>query len=122
MTSGQADDQDTSDDVPDAEQRALADLREHTYKLALASALGMVALATIVFRTTEDWSWVDAFYFSIVAVTTVGFGDLTPTTDAGKLFTVAYILAGISLIGVVANEALRRHADRVHDRRTNRKD
>ena len=52
----------------------------------------------VVYRLLEDWSWVDAVYFSVVAVTTVGFGDLTPTTDVSKLFTVVYVLTGISII------------------------
>jgi hypothetical protein len=55
---------------------------------------------------------------SAIAVTTVGFGDLSPTTDVTKLFTVFYVVVGISLTGVVLNERLRRHADRVHRRRS----
>jgi voltage-gated potassium channel len=41
---------------------------------------------------------VDAFYFSVTTLTTVGFGDLAPTTTIGKLFTVVYIFAGLSII------------------------
>lgn len=93
-------------------------IREHTYRVALASALVLVAVATVVYRVGEDWSWVDSFYFSVIAVTTVGFGDFSPTTDFTKLFTVFYILAGISLIGVVLDERLRRHALRRHSRHT----
>lgn len=40
----------------------------------------------------------DAFYFTVVALTTVGFGDVTPSTDAGKLVTILMILSGIILI------------------------
>ena len=83
--------------------------RDHTYRVAVVTAVGLVALATVVYHYGEDWSWIDSFYFSTVAVTTVGFGDLTPTTDATKLFTVFYVLTGISLIGVVLDERLRRH-------------
>ena len=46
----------------------------------------------------------------------MGFGDLTPTTNASKLFTVFYIFIGISLIGALLNEFLKRHARRVSDR------
>jgi voltage-gated potassium channel len=41
---------------------------------------------------------VDAFYFSVTTLTTVGFGDLAPTKTIGKLFTVVYIFAGLSII------------------------
>jgi len=40
----------------------------------------------------------DALYFSVVTMTTVGFGDLTPTSDTGKLLTVLMILTGVALI------------------------
>ena len=40
----------------------------------------------------------DAFYFVVVALTTVGFGDIVPTTRMGRVVTVAAILAGIILI------------------------
>jgi len=40
----------------------------------------------------------DAFYFTVVALTTVGFGDITPLTTAGKWVTVIMILSGIILV------------------------
>ena len=40
----------------------------------------------------------DAFYFTVVAVSTVGFGDIVPVTQAGRLVTVAMIISGIILI------------------------
>jgi voltage-gated potassium channel len=40
----------------------------------------------------------DAFYFTVVAVSTVGFGDIVPVTDEGRLVTVAMIISGIILI------------------------
>ena len=71
---------------------------QHAYKILSVSAFLLIAVGTMSYRFLEDWSWVDAFYFSAVAVTTVGFGDLTPTTDATKLFTVGYIFAGIGIV------------------------
>ena len=80
--------------------------------------LGLFALGvgTVVYRILEDWSWVDSFYFSAVALTTVGFGDLAPSTDAAKLFTVVYIFSGVSLIGAMLNEFMKRHARRLNAR------
>jgi voltage-gated potassium channel len=43
-------------------------------------------------------TFLDAIYFSIATMTTVGFGDLTPTTQVGRLLTVLMILTGIALI------------------------
>ena len=37
-----------------------------------ASAATLIVVGTVVYKLLEDWSWVDAVYFSVVAVTTVG--------------------------------------------------
>jgi len=52
----------------------------------------------------EGWSPIDALYFSVVTLATVGFGDLHPTTDAAKLFTVIYILSGLGIIAGFLSE------------------
>ena len=89
-----------------------------TYSTRIIGLFSLLALGTgtVVYRILEDWSWVDAFYFSAVALTTVGFGDLTPSTDVSKLFTVFYIFSGISLIGALLNEFMKRHARRMSAR------
>jgi voltage-gated potassium channel len=53
---------------------------------------------TIFYSLEEGWTIVDAFYISVTTLTTVGLGDLSPTTTIGKLFTVIYIFAGLSLV------------------------
>jgi hypothetical protein len=43
---------------------------------------------TGLYSIVEGLRSVDALYLSVATLTTVGYGDLAPTTDAGKLFTV----------------------------------
>jgi len=69
-------------------------------KILYAITLLVVLLGTGVFyfNRAEGWSYVDSFYFCVQTLTTIGFGDLTPTTDASKLFTSFYALFGIGVM------------------------
>ena len=46
----------------------------------------------------EGWTLLDAFYFSAVTLTTVGYGDLSPSTALSTIFTVVYLFVEIGLI------------------------
>src|SRR3712207_4514029 len=70
--------------------------------LAFLGAFTLLS-GTLFYRTVEGWSTVDSFYFSVTTLTTVGLGDLTPTTTFGKLFTTIYIFAGFGLIAGFVN-------------------
>src|ERR687890_2049172 len=74
---------------------------------------------TIFYSLQEGWSLVDALYFSVTTLTTVGLGDLAPTTTIGKLFTVVYIFSGLGLIAgfitTIGTETLSRRARRLRN-------
>ena len=104
-----------------SEPDALADdpsFQQHVYKVLAVSSLALILLGTVTFSALEDWSYVDSLYFSVVTATTVGFGDLTPDTDGAKLFTVFYIVAGLSIVGTFLDARLKRHAHRRTQRRS----
>jgi voltage-gated potassium channel len=79
-------------------------LRDPEGKVLVVSAIGIVAVGTIAYALLEGWSPVDSLYFSVVTLATVGYGDLHPTTVAGKLFTVIYILSGLGIIAAFVSE------------------
>lgn len=72
--------------------------KRHIYRILTLAALTLLAVGTVAYQILEGWGWIDSLYFSTVALTTVGFGDLAPTSSTSKLFTVFYILSGIGLI------------------------
>jgi len=91
----------------------------YAYRFLAAAVVLVLGIGTISYHFIEGWSWVDSFYFSVVTGSTVGFGDLSPTTDASKLFTVLYIFSSISILGTFLNERLKHHG--IVKRRTEHK-
>jgi len=89
--------------------------RDPEGKVLLGSAVSMVAAGTVVYSALEGWTLIDSLYFSVVTLATVGFGDLTPTTDVAKLFTVAYIIVGIGILAAFASELAKRRGTPVVD-------
>ena len=59
-------------------------------------ALGLLILiivgSTLSFMAIEGWSWIDAFYQTIITVSTVGFGEVHPLSYSGKLYTSFLII------------------------------
>ena len=58
----------------------------------------LILTGTIFYWHFEDWTIIEALYFSVVTLTTVGFGDFTPTTPGTQIFTIVYILTGFGVL------------------------
>lgn len=65
--------------------------------LLLTTAVTLLA-GMFIFRALEGWSYLDALYFSLITLTTVGYGDFSPVTPLGKIMTMIYILLGLGII------------------------
>ncbi len=59
---------------------------------------------TLGFMSIEDFSLLNAVYFTVVTIATVGYGDIHPVTPIGKMFTLIIIIGGAgTFLGVIAN-------------------
>jgi hypothetical protein len=87
-------------------------LRDPEAKVLAMSAIGIIAVGSVVYMLVEHWGPIDAVYFCVVTLATVGYGDLHPTTDVGKLFTVVYILGGLGIIAGFVTELARQRGGR----------
>ena len=92
----------TNDSVGHADHRVPCAQRTRPLSAAanrlLVSTAGLLALlvvGTVGYRLTENFSWVDSLYLSVVTISTVGYGDIVPHSPAGRLFTVFLILTGV---------------------------
>lgn len=75
-------------------------------------AIAALGCGTIFYHHVERLKWLDSIYLSVITLTTVGYGDITPKTDAGKIFTIFYVLIGIGVIAGAANFLLRQALNR----------
>ena len=73
-------------------------LKDPEYRSLLTTTGIVLGLGSTVYHYLEHWSWVDSIYFSIITLTTIGYGDFSPQTVEGKLFTIFYIIIGIGII------------------------
>ncbi len=64
---------------------------------ALETLLLLLASGTMFYSHFEGWSYFDSFYFTVVTITTVGYGDLHPTSTLSKSFTMLLIFMGVGL-------------------------
>ena len=67
-------------------------------RVVLLAVLGVIVLGTVVFHLLEGWSILDSLYVTAQTVTTVGFGDLTPRTTAGRTFAAVFMMASVGVV------------------------
>jgi len=73
-------------------------------QLFLALFVVVTVAGTIGFMILEDLSLPEALYYNIVTMSTVGYGDIHPTSNTSRLFAVLLIMMGAgTFIGVIAN-------------------
>lgn len=67
-------------------------------RLIFSAVLAAIALGTVMFHLLEGWSILDSLYVTAQTVTTVGFGDLTPRTPAGRAFATVFMMVSVGIV------------------------
>lgn len=71
-------------------------------QVLMAMTAILITIASSFYVWAEGWGWLDSVYFSVITIATVGYGDFSPKTDLGKLFTIFYVLTGLGLFVATA--------------------
>jgi len=78
------------------------------FRMAGGATLGILAIGMVFYHTVQNLSWMDAFYFCVVTLTTIGYGDIVPVTNLEKFFTAIYIMVGLGIMATFVNLLVKR--------------
>ncbi len=91
-----------------------------TVATVVVPLLVLVLIGTLSYRALEGWTLLDALYATIITITTVGYGDITPQTPGGRVFSIFFTLGAIGLasyaISTLAATVIEKQAKRIEDR------
>jgi voltage-gated potassium channel len=62
---------------------------------SIGAFIGIVVIGVIGYMVIEGWSFLDAIYMTITTITTVGFKEVHPLSDAGRIFSIFIIIGGV---------------------------
>lgn len=66
--------------------------------LALTLLAAVLLIGVLGYRFLSDYTWLDAFYMTIITITTVGFSEVRPLDTEAKIFTVLLIISSVFII------------------------
>jgi voltage-gated potassium channel len=97
-------------------QPTLNEFNRNAYRYLFLAVVLILTTGTVFYHHVEHLGWLDAYYFSVITLATVGYGDIVPHTPLGKLFTTFYIFIGVGIITTFFTYTIRRQADRRMER------
>ena len=91
----------TKKDIKKVEIIKMSEEEHKAYHRRLAYTFLMIMIVLFggatFYHYVEKWRYLDSVYFSSYTLTTVGYGDFAPKTDAGKIFTIVYVFMGVGI-------------------------
>lgn len=96
--------------------------RQEEQKALMLAVLFILSIGTIFYHNIEGMSYLDALYFSVMTLATVGYGDLSPQTAFGKLFSILYVFVGVGILTALIANFNRALAEYHKKKRHNKRD
>jgi Trk K+ transport system NAD-binding subunit len=76
-------------------------LKYFTFLIVLITVFAVIFHLIMIRVEGQQHSWITGFYWTLVVMTTLGFGDITFTTDIGRLFSIVVLISGVVFLLVM---------------------
>ncbi len=87
--------------APDKDEQQRNRLKVLVLLLSLAL---IILIGTVFFHFVEGWSWIDSYFFAVVTLSTVGYGELVPATPLGRIGTTVLIFLSLGVFAVAVQQ------------------
>lgn len=91
-----------------------------TVATVVVPLLLLTLTGTLSYRALEGWTLLEALYATIITITTVGYGDITPQTPGGRIFSIFFTLGAIGIasyaVSTLAATVIEKQAQRIENR------
>ena len=67
----------------------------------------VVGLGTAGFMILEKWNFLDSLYMTVITISTVGFSEVNPVSNQGRILTMAILISGLGVLGYVVGTLTR---------------
>lgn len=94
-------------------KRDSVSVEDYMYRLLLLAVILLLTFGTFFYHFVEKWSYLNSYFFSVVTLTTVGYGDLVPQTHIGRFVTTLYIFVGIGIIATFAQTVVKKRGKKI---------
>jgi len=74
-----------------------------TFSLLFIMLIILITTFAVCFKYIEDWTFIDSFYFAVCMLTTIGYGDIVPIKDEGKIFFIISSFFGTFCLAKILN-------------------
>ena len=88
--------------------------------IAISAVITIVLIGASFYRFHDHLSWTDSFYFTVMTVITIGYGDFHPINDISKTFTTVYVLVSVPTIvfclSLIVEDLFKQRVDKLEDK------
>ena len=84
--------------------------------IAVVFCMAIIAMGTAGFMMIDGYTFVEAFFMTVITISSVGYGEIRPLSDEGRLFTIFLILTGISSLAYAGHVVVESLLERVWNR------